>query len=104
MKVKNANIEDNQLRVFLPHSKMDRYGKGHWIYLNQCPLRNICPIWLLRQSLMVRPEFNDNLFVHDDGSLHLSHDQLTSHANFIKKLGRWRSDSFKLYIRPNSFV
>lgn len=60
-------VKDGRVWIFLPCSKTDIYGKGHWIYLNQCPLLAVCPIWLLTQFLMVHPEVNI-FFIHSDGS------------------------------------
>lgn len=135
MKMTNIVVSEHQIKIFLPQSKTDKVGKGQWIQLNSCPIKEICPVLLLKQYLVRRPKVNNMLFVHENGEmltkyqfnfvlkknvngLNLGRKKMSSHSfrigaateaakvglhvEEIKKVGRWRSDAYKLYIRPNN--
>lgn len=61
-------IFPDSLGLFIPNSKTDIFGKGHWLGLNFCSDVSICPVCMVQGYITNRPNLHTNLFIHIDGT------------------------------------
>lgn len=126
MFISNTNVKKN-----ISRSKTDQMGRGNWINLYACSGSSVCLVKLQIRPLESSSFFIHELglplnkyqficvFKNCLKMLNLQNSHVTFHsfriratteasrlgldANIIKKVGRWKSDSYLLYTGPNQF-
>lgn len=132
LRFSHVQFDVGSVRLFLSRSKSSQVGQ--WFSLSSSPNEAICPVFHVRNYLLVRPLSNDSFFIHEDLSsltryqfsavlasclkrLNLSGYQFSSHSfrigaattadsigfseSKVKKVDRWGSNRYKLYVRPS---
>lgn len=133
LRVQDVIVSSIVIRIFIRRSKTDQLGRGCWIQLYPCRDPIICPSVVISKYLSVRPKFLGNFLIHADGlpltkfqfssvlrAMGFSEAQFLTHYFrigaatetgkmglddvIIRRLDRWESDRFNVYIRPNLFI
>ena len=108
-----ASNRQEIVRITIPFSKTDQYGYGATVEIKESK-SSICPVYLLNKYTSQRIKLNGPLFCHYSGKP-IGNLMIRSHSfrigaassHFekgiseaeIKKLGRWKSNAYKGYIR-----
>lgn len=119
--------------IFIRFSYTDQLARGAWPHIGPIAGSPFCPVAAMSEYLSVWPKYQGSFFIHLDCSnltkyqftrclclLNLGNLKFTSHSFRIgaateaallgldssinKRIGRWKSDQYKLYIRPNLAV